>query len=109
MHGFLGCIGWKVLKYSLKVATGKAFYEPFATWKWWLLKTPILFIGIPLYVLKKRHIGNPMATLSFFLIVPAALFYIFIAALQIDMQSMRDQGWLYQEIEPMPFMTSGCS
>lgn len=76
VNGFLGCIGMKVLIFSWKVGVGKPSYKLPLTWDFWRLYLPIIPIGIPLYYLKKHHIGNPLLILPIFLLAPVALFYI---------------------------------
>ena len=66
VSGFLACIGWKVLKYAAKVSTGPAWYTwdaPGFTWPFFMLLLPAIPLGVPLYLLKRFHIGDPMVVL----------------------------------------------
>jgi SulP family sulfate permease len=85
--GFLSCIGYKVLKASVEVAcpVGKPLklkYLPyfFGTWEEsWKFILPALPIGVPLYLLKRYHIGRPTLNFPLFIIGPALIFYAALA------------------------------
>ena len=79
--GFLSCIGWKVVKYATKVSSGSSWYAADDGYFWpFLLTIPGLFMGIPLWWLKKNHYGNPMIILPYFMIAPMIVFYICVFA-----------------------------
>ena len=42
----------------VRKAVGKKWYTPSA-WDFWKLFLPVPFIGLPLYYMKKHHIGSP--------------------------------------------------
>ena len=48
VSGFLGCIGYKILKEAIKISVGKYWYEP-GSWEFWKLLLPVLPIGVPIY------------------------------------------------------------
>ena len=79
---FLSCIGYKVMYYAIQVACGhkikwftkhdkylsvvfgswhpEYYHKATSSWKGgWMLITPALGIGLPLYYLKRKHIGKP--------------------------------------------------
>ena len=98
VNGFLGCIGWKVLKYSVKVGLGKPRYKHPEQAIFWKLLSPVIAIGIPLYFLKKHHIGNPLVVLPCFLFLPVGIFYVAAAAGGSGMAELRAEGWLFEEV-----------
>ena len=101
--GFLSCIGWKVLKYATKVSSGSAWYSGW-TDPWSLLLTvPGVFMGVPLYLLKKYHIGDPMIILPFFMIAPIVIFYIAFASGDRTMDELREDQWLFPRYEGAHF------
>ena len=103
VSGFLSCIGWKVLKASFEVASpyGKSFKTKyigyfFGSWeKSWMFILPALPIGIPLYLLKRYHIGKPTVNFPLFIIGPAVIFYVALAAQGMSLEKARDIGWLF--------------
>ena len=101
VSGFLACIGWKVLKYAGKVSTGAAWYTwnvPGFTWPFFMLLLPAIPLGVPLYLLKRFHIGNPMVVLPFFLVVPMCIFWIaFGLQNENTMDSMREINWMFPD------------
>ena len=101
VSGFLACIGWKVLKYAGKVSTGPAWYTwdvPGFTWPFFMLLLPAIPLGVPLYVLKRFHIGNPMVVLPFFLIVPMCVFWMaFGLQDKNNMDTMREIHWMFPD------------
>lgn len=101
VSGFLACIGWKVLKYAAKVSTGPAWYTwdaPGFTWPFFMLLLPAIPLGVPLYLLKRFHIGNPMVVLPFFLVVPMCVFWMaFGLQDQNNMQTMREIHWMFPD------------
>lgn len=103
--GFLSCVGWKVIKASLKVASGnplKLFkadgaylVDLFGSWdSSWRLLLPGIPIGLLLYFCKRWHISSPSITFPVLIGAPTALFYIIIFASGHTMSSMRELGWL---------------
>ena len=103
--GFLSCVGWKVIKASLKVASGnplKLFKADgaylvalFGSWdSSWRLLLPGIPIGLLLYFCKRWHISSPSITFPLLISVPTALFYIIMFASGHTMSSMRELGWL---------------
>ena len=99
VSGFLGCVGWKVLKYSWKVSMGATYKYVLQSWSPWLLYAPAVLLGIPLYVLKKKHIGNPMVILPCFLFLPLILFYIITSIAGYSMVDLRESNWLFEEVK----------
>jgi len=96
--GFLGCIGYKVVKESFKQATGDWWYYP-ETWEFWMLLLPTLAFGTSLFMLKKFHVFHPVVLLPFFLVVPVAMFYVVSrGALGYSMAELRDRGWFYPQL-----------
>ena len=103
VSGFLGCIGYKVLKYAIKVSVGHVWYHPETSHFWGFVASPAIPIGLPLYVLKRKHIGNPMIILPAFLIVPTALFFISVAASGASLSSLRSYEWMFPDEPSAPF------
>jgi len=68
-----------------------------------MLYAPAILLGIPLYLLKKKHIGNPMVILPAFLFLPMILFYIVAAAAGFSMADLRASSWLFDEVQPGNF------
>jgi MFS superfamily sulfate permease-like transporter/CRP-like cAMP-binding protein/Ca2+-binding EF-hand superfamily protein len=95
VSGFLGCIGWKVLKYSWKVSTGSQYKYIFSSGTPWVLYLPAVVLGVPLYVLKKKHIGNPMVILPAFLFLPMILFYAIVGIVGTSEADLRTNDWLF--------------
>ena len=86
--GFLSCIGYKVLKASVDVATGsplkwKAYYLT-KVGKNWRLLLPGLPIGGLLYVLKRRHSRYPAVYWPTLVLIPPVIFYIIVASYGAD-------------------------
>jgi hypothetical protein len=101
--GFLSCIGWKVAKYATKVSAGDSWYHA-ANYFWpFLLTIPGLFMGVPLWFLKKYHFGNPMIILPYFMLAPIIAFYICVLISGQSMESLRENQWLFPEYEAAPF------
>mmetsp|Transcript_23205 Transcript_23205/g.55929 ORF Transcript_23205/g.55929 Transcript_23205/m.55929 type:complete len:1314 (-) Transcript_23205:373-4314(-) len=123
---FLSCIGYKVMYYAIEVACGskiKYFKEGgkyvqivFGTWSpsyyhkgtdsWrggWSLILPALFIGFPLYYLKRKHIGKPTYNFPGMIIIPTAMFYIALFGSGGTLESARHGGWMFQETESSDF------
>ena len=102
ISGFLSCIGYKVIKlavfvsttYSLKfkymdkiLATYDDKVDPYI---------PIvmaLFIGVPLYFIKRAHIVRTDLLILGFIVGPLVIFYIGVAISGESMQELRDTGW----------------
>ena len=98
----------KVLKYSIKVSVGSEWYALGGDIKFagsfFMLLLPALPVGIPLYLLKRYHIGNPMLILPFYLLAPTVVFFIAWAATGThDMQAMRDMQWMFPEYATAEF------
>ena len=96
--GFLSCIGWKVVKYATKVSVGPDAW--YVTWThpagWaYLLAVPGAVMGIPLYLLKKYHIGNPMIILPFYMVAPIVVFYVCVAITGTTFDELRENHWLF--------------
>lgn len=103
--GFLSCIGWKVIKYATKVSAGTAWYvawEHEAGWAF-LLAVPGAVMGIPLYLLKKYHIGNPMVVLPFYMVAPIVVFYICVVISGETFDELRANHWLFPAYQPAHF------
>ena len=72
---FLSFIADFKTMYSIKLAVGYEWYHP-ELWPFWKLFLPVPFIGLPLYYMKKYHIGSPLVVLPCFLFIPIAGFYV---------------------------------
>ena len=103
--GFLSCIGWKVVKYATKVSAGTSWYHTYSDENGWafLLAVPGAVMGIPLYLLKKYHIGNPMVILPFYMVAPIVVFYISVALSGESMDDLRKNHWLFPKYDSAPF------
>ena len=82
--GFLSCIGFKVIKLALQEAAPvfkpvKTYYLKYYFGDWtesWMFILPAIPIGVPLYMLKRYHVGKPTVIFPLFIFVPIAIFYI---------------------------------
>ena len=97
LNGFLGAIGYKVLKEAVVACTGEYAHSPF-TWGFWRLLLPALPIGVPLWWSKKKHIGNALVVFPTFVAVPPILFFIIAFSLNYSMNDLREAGWFYAAI-----------
>ena len=101
--GFLSCVGWKVLKASVSIATPvdkklkwKYYAYFFGSWKSsWCYLLPALPVGVPLYFLKRWHIGKPTINFPLFIIVPISVFYAIIIGGGWTIEEAREGGWLF--------------
>ena len=103
--GFLGCVGYKVLKSAIKVAVGRAWYffpAPSGS-RFVLLLLPALPLGLCLYLLKRYHIGSKMIVLPFFLIVPPLIFFLSAFALDLSFDRLRQDGWMFERFTSAMF------
>ena len=91
--GFLGCIGYKVLKEAIHTAVGVYWYDPSSAGFWRLL-LPALPAGIPLYILKRFHIGDPKISMVFFTLAPPVIFFAAQAWSGKSLTQTRADGWL---------------
>ncbi len=93
--GFLGCIGYKVVKEAIRVSVGQWWYFPGHP-TFWRLLVPSIPVGVPMYLLKRFHIGSPLVSLTFYIFVPLAVFFIAVAGCGKSLEDLRgvDQGWL---------------
>lgn len=107
VSGFLACIGWKVLKYAGKVSTGPAWYTwnvAGFSWPFFMLLIPAIPLGIPLYLLKRFHIGKPLVILPFFLVVPTVVFFIaFSLQSENSMDKLRKIHWMFPDYPTASF------
>ena len=94
--GFLGCIGYKVLKEAIHIAVGGYWYDPSGVGFWRHL-LPALPVGLPMYLLKRFHIGDPKLTIPFYMFVPLIVFFISVAASGKSLSQVRLDGWLPEE------------
>lgn len=99
VNGFLGCVGYKVLKEAIHIAVGPYWYDPFSVGFWRLL-LPALPIGVPLYLLKRFHIGDPKVSMFFYILIPPVIFFIAQAGSDKTLDQTRDDGWLIEEVPP---------
>jgi len=96
--GFLGCIGYKVVEEAIHIAVGKAWYYP-GSMDFWKLLLPIFPLGLPLFLLKRFHIGSPIFVFPFFVIGSIVMFFVVIYGAGLNLNEMRKQGWMFQEME----------
>jgi len=73
--GFLGCIGYKVVEEAIHIAVGKYWYEPW-DFDFWKLFLPILPLGLPLFLLKRFHIGSLSSFFHFLWSLPLLCFLL---------------------------------
>jgi len=100
--GFLGCIGYKVVEEAVHIAVGKYWYEVNSL-DFWKLLLPIIPLGLPLYLLKRFHIGSPVFVFPFFVVFPVALFFCIVFGSGFTLDDMRVQGWMFQSMEAGKF------
>ena len=96
--GFLGCIGYKVLKQAIKIAVGSYWYHPSSS-HFWLLLIPALPLGIGMYTLKRFHIGSPLVSMPYYIFVPMLIFFISVAGTGESFINLRSNGWMVAEFE----------
>ena len=96
--GFLGCIGYKVLKEAAHIAVGPFWYHPEDS-HFWTLLFPALPVGIPMFLLKRFHIGSPLISMPYFMFIPVLVFFICVAATSATEVDLRSNGWLFQKVE----------
>lgn len=94
--GFLGCIGYKVLKEAIHIAVGEYWYDPSSPGFWRLL-VPALPVGVPLYILKRFHVGDSKISMLFYLLAPPVIFFIAQAGSGKSLAQTRSDGWLPEE------------
>lgn len=115
--GFLSCIGWKVLKAAAQIACPISATKPFkfayygyylGSWEQsWRHLLPALPVGIPLYLMKRWHIGKPTINFPLFILVPTAIFYVVVFASGATLDDARDGGWLFPATNAsLPFWRS---
>ena len=93
----------KVLKASAEIGTPyskplkfkyyKYYFRSFDTY--WKYLLPAVPIGVPLYLLKRYHIGRPTLNFPAFILVPTAIFYVAVYAGGSSLDAARQQGWLF--------------
>ena len=64
VSGFLGAVGYKVLKASVQTACGSYYYKYPLTLEFWMFFLPAVAMGFPLYLFKKNHWGKPVVVLG---------------------------------------------
>jgi len=96
--GFLGCIGYKVVEEAIHIAVGKYWYDP-ASLGFWKLFLPILPLGLPLFLLKRFHIGSPIYVFPFFVVGSIVMFFIIVFGSGLNLDDMRNQGWMFEKME----------
>eukprot|EP00966_Prymnesium_polylepis_P129952 3004973-Prymnesium_polylepis.1 len=105
--GFHACIGYKVIKAAVEVATGyplkfqsKYLLANFGSWESsWRLLLPGLAVGLPLYYAKHKHIGNPRYLFPAFILAPLLVFYACLLGASHSIDDARDEGWFYTEVK----------
>jgi len=96
--GFLGCIGYKVVEEAIHIAVGKYWYTPEGL-DFWKLFLPILPLGLPLFLLKRFHIGSPIFVFPFFVVCPLVLFFVCVYSAGLNLNEMRKQGWMFEAMD----------
>ena len=103
VSGFLSCIGYKVLKASIQIACPVEKALKFKYYKYffgsfegaWMYLLPAIPIGVPLYLLKRYHLGRPTLNFPVFILVPTAIFYIVVYGGGWDIETAREHEWLF--------------
>mmetsp|Transcript_2425 Transcript_2425/g.4091 ORF Transcript_2425/g.4091 Transcript_2425/m.4091 type:complete len:1254 (+) Transcript_2425:103-3864(+) len=100
--GFLSCIGFKVLKAAIEVASPvpkplklhslQMYLDWETSGKHIVASLPV---GVPLYLFKRYHIGKPTQIFPFFILVPLTVFYSVLLAQGITVDEARDAGWFH--------------
>jgi len=99
--GFLSCIGYKVVKLAVFISTTYELKFRYVVRLWtrpsgvdgWLPMVLALLIGVPLYVLKRKHVMRTDLLILAFIAVPLVIFYIGVAIEGSSMQELRNAGW----------------
>jgi len=103
--GFLGCIGYKVVEEAIHISVGDYWYSPGpGGLDFWKLFLPIIPLGLPLFLLKRFHVGSPIVVFPFFVIVPLVVFFGIITAEGLTIEDMRKQGWVFEEMDKGNFL-----
>jgi len=87
MEAFLSCIGYKGFQVCPEVSKFKP--QQFI---------PAACVGVPLYFLKARHIGNPAIVMPVGLLVPLGIFYFIMWAGDSSVEEMRDKNYMFPEM-----------
>jgi len=87
--GFLGCIGYKVIEEAIHIAVGKYWYKS-SSLGFWKLFFPMLLLGLPLFLLKRFHIGSPIVVFPVFVVVPLIIFFTVVVGAGFTIEEMRD-------------------
>jgi len=111
LSGFLGCIGYKVMKAALTTTCGDYYYDKPDTLMFWKLLMPALLVGLGIYTTKQFHIGSPSFTIPAFLLIPVCIFYMVLYIQGVSMEMARDPciaescqgGWFFPEFEKGSF------
>lgn len=96
LNGFLGSIGYKVLKEAVATATTEAYFHHPFTWNFWRLLLPALPIGICLWLSRKKNIGNPAIVFPVFVLIPPAIFYAIALSNGYTIEHLREAGWFFE-------------
>jgi MFS superfamily sulfate permease-like transporter/Ca2+-binding EF-hand superfamily protein/CRP-like cAMP-binding protein len=92
-EAFMSCIGYKVFKYALKFCKFKPGQF-----------LPAACVGVPLYFIKAKHIGNPAIMIPLILGVPMICFYVYIYAIDgSNLEAARKDKLLFPVMENVAF------
>jgi len=92
MEAFLACVGYKVFAEAVKQAS----YMPSQF-------VPAGIIGIGMYFVKAKHIGNPAIMMPLGFLVPLAAFFVGIYSAGSYIGEVREDGLLYDVVENVDF------
>jgi len=92
MEAFLACVGYKVFAEAVK----QAEYVPSQF-------VPAAIIGISMYFLKAKHIGNPAILMPLGFLVPLSVFFIGTYAVGSNLQEVREDGLMFPEVDNIDF------
>jgi len=92
MEAFLACVGYKVFAEAVKQAS----YMPSQF-------VPAGIIGIGMYFVKAKHIGNPAIMMPLGFLVPLAAFYVGIYSVGSNIDEIREDGLMYDVVENVNF------
>ena len=76
LNGFLGAVGFKVLKAALTTSVGTPLYKHPEDPKFWILLMPAIPIGIMLWLHKRYHWKYMVPTIYSVIFGPLLVFYI---------------------------------
>mmetsp|Transcript_40459 Transcript_40459/g.93012 ORF Transcript_40459/g.93012 Transcript_40459/m.93012 type:complete len:1420 (+) Transcript_40459:129-4388(+) len=92
MEAFLACVGYKVFAEAVK----QSEYMPSQF-------VPAALIGISMYFLKAKHIGNPAILMPLGFLVPLSAFFAGTYAVGSNVEEVRGDGLMFPKVDNVDF------